>query len=42
VVPGLVAPILALAMRLTPHRILVLIVGGLLKPRATGTDSARR
>jgi short-subunit dehydrogenase len=42
VVPGLVAPILALAMRLTPHRILVAIVGWLLKPRATGTDAARR
>jgi uncharacterized protein len=38
VVPGVVAPILALAMRLTPHRILVAIVGWLLKPRATGTD----
>jgi short-subunit dehydrogenase len=35
VVPGLVAPILALAMRLTPHRILVRIVGWLLKPRGT-------
>ena len=35
VVPGLVAPILALAMRLTPHRILVPIVGWLLKPRET-------
>jgi short-subunit dehydrogenase len=35
VVPGVVAPILALAMRLTPHRILVPIVGWLLKPRAT-------
>ena len=34
-VPGLVAPILALAMRLTPHRILVRIVGWLLKPRGT-------
>jgi len=33
VVPGVVAPILALAMRLTPHRILVAIVGWLLKPR---------
>jgi short-subunit dehydrogenase len=33
VVPGLFAPILALAMRLTPHRILVPIVGWLLKPR---------
>ena len=33
VVPGVVAPILALAMRLTPHRILVPIVGWLLKPR---------
>jgi uncharacterized protein len=33
VVPGLAAPILALAMRLTPHRILVPIVGWLLKPR---------
>jgi uncharacterized protein len=42
VVPGLVAPILALAMRLTPHRILVAIVGWLLKPRATGTDPAQR
>jgi uncharacterized protein len=41
VVPGVVAPILALAMRLTPHRILVLTVGGLLKPRATGTDLPR-
>jgi uncharacterized protein len=35
VVPGLVAPILALAMRLMPHRILVRIVGWLLKPRGT-------
>ena len=33
VVPGVVAPILALAMRLTPHRILIPIVGWLLKPR---------
>ena len=38
VVPGLAAPILALAMRLTPHRILVPIVGWLLKPRETAEN----
>jgi uncharacterized protein len=38
VVPGFAAPILALAMRLTPHRILVPIVGWLLKPR--GADES--
>jgi short-subunit dehydrogenase len=42
VVPGLVAPVLALAMRLTPHRILVPIVGWLLKPRGTDGQHARR
>jgi uncharacterized protein len=41
VVPGLIAPVLALAMRLTPHRLVVPIVGWLLKPRATGADAPR-
>lgn len=34
VVPGLVSPVLALAMRLLPHRIVMPIVGWLLRPRS--------
>jgi uncharacterized protein len=33
VLPGLISPVLALAMRLMPHRIVIPIVGWLLKPR---------
>jgi len=33
VVPGLISPFVALAMRIMPHRILIPIVGWLLKPR---------
>jgi short-subunit dehydrogenase len=39
IVPGVLNPILALAMRLLPHRIVIPIVGWLLKPRgARGRD----
>ena len=42
-VPGLVKPLLALLMRIAPHRIVIPIVGWLLKPRqAKGDDAARR
>jgi hypothetical protein len=41
-VPGVVAPFLALASRLTPHRILVPIVGWLLKPRGTQEGPEKR
>jgi uncharacterized protein len=40
VVPGLVNPFLALAMRIMPHRILIPIVGWLLKPRGDGHRNA--
>jgi len=33
IIPGLISPVLALAMRLTPHRIVVPILGWLFKPR---------
>ena len=36
IVPGLVNPFLALAMRIMPHRIVIPIVGWLLKPRGAG------
>jgi short-subunit dehydrogenase len=39
IVPGLLNPVLALAMRIVPHRIVIPIVGWLLKPRkAWGRD----
>jgi short-subunit dehydrogenase len=33
VVPGILNPFLALAMRIMPHRILIPIIGWLVKPR---------
>jgi uncharacterized protein len=42
-VPGLISPLLALVLRVMPHRIAIPIVGWLLKPReAKGDDAARR
>jgi len=42
-VPGLISPLLALVLRVMPHRIVIPIVGWLLKPReAKGDDAARR
>ena len=40
-VPGLLNPLLALLMRITPHRILIPIVRVLLKPRGASSDDAR-
>lgn len=40
VIPGLINPLLALAMRILPHRIVVPIIGWLLKPRAQGPGNA--
>jgi uncharacterized protein len=40
-VPGLLNPLLALFMRITPHRILIPIVRVLLKPRGASSDDAR-
>lgn len=40
VVPGLINPFLALALRIMPHRIMVPIVGWLLKPRETRPTDA--
>jgi uncharacterized protein len=37
-IPGLINPFLAVAMRIMPHRILVPIVGWLLKPQPRGGD----
>jgi short-subunit dehydrogenase len=40
IVPGILNPFLALAMRVMPHRILIPIIGWLLKPReAQGSDA---
>jgi short-subunit dehydrogenase len=36
IVPGILNPVLALAMRILPHRIVIPIVGWLLKPRGAG------
>ncbi len=41
VVPGLLNPVLALAMRIVPHRIVLPIVGWLLKPREAGGRDVR-
>jgi uncharacterized protein len=41
-IPGLIAPFLALAMRLVPHRILIPIIGWLLKPSRTEDGNAGR
>jgi short-subunit dehydrogenase len=41
-IPGLVNPLLALAMRLLPHRIVIPIVGWLLQLRGQSPDDARR
>jgi short-subunit dehydrogenase len=42
-VPGLISPLLTLVLRVMPHRIVIPIVGWLLKPReAKGDDAARR
>jgi short-subunit dehydrogenase len=41
VVPGVVNPALALAMRILPHRIVIPIVGVLLKQRGSGASNAR-
>jgi short-subunit dehydrogenase len=41
VVPGVVSPVLALAMRLMPHRMVIPIVGWLLTPRGQGHDARR-
>jgi short-subunit dehydrogenase len=40
VVPGLLNPFLALALRIMPHRIMVPIIAWLLKPRATRPNDA--
>ena len=41
VVPGLINPFLALAMRILPHRIVIPIVGVLLKQRGSSASDAR-
>jgi short-subunit dehydrogenase len=41
VVPGLLNPVLALAMRIMPHRIVIPIVGWLLRPRGAGERDVR-
>jgi short-subunit dehydrogenase len=41
IVPGLLNPLLALAMRILPHRIVIPIIGWLLKPREAGESDAR-
>lgn len=40
VIPGLIGPPLALAMRILPHRIAIPIIGWLLKPRPRGPGNA--
>jgi hypothetical protein len=40
VVPGLINPFLALALRIMPHRIMIPVIGWLLKPRATRPTDA--
>ena len=42
IVPGLVNPLLALVMRILPHRIVIPIVGVLLKPRGAGPQRCSR
>jgi hypothetical protein len=39
-VPGLINPFLALALRIMPHRIMIPVIGWLLKPRATRPTDA--
>ena len=39
ITPGLIGPLMAVAMRLTPHPILVPIIAWLLKPRDNGADA---
>jgi short-subunit dehydrogenase len=41
IVPGLLNPFLALAMRVLPHRIVIPIIGWLLQPRGVGEKDAR-
>jgi uncharacterized protein len=41
IVPGLLNPFLALAMRILPHRIVIPIIGRLLRPREAGKSDAR-
>jgi hypothetical protein len=40
VVPGLINPFLALALRIIPHRIMLPVIGWLLKPRDGRTTDA--
>jgi short-subunit dehydrogenase len=39
ITPGLLAPLLAIAMRLTPHPVLIPIVAGLLRPRESSRNA---
>jgi hypothetical protein len=41
IVPGILNPFMALALRVLPHRIVIPIIGWLLKPRGGGGSDAR-
>ena len=41
IVPGILNPFMALAMRVMPHRIVIPIIGWLLKPRGAQGNDAR-
>jgi hypothetical protein len=42
VVPGILPPVMALALRAVPHRIMIPIVGWLLRPRRAEAGNAGR
>jgi hypothetical protein len=41
IIPGVINPALAFALRILPHRIVIAIVGWLLKPRGVDSSDAR-